>query len=60
MKKITFPDMLDLSKETIANLSEEQLHEIEGGAAAVEQSSCFLQTCNTATVTDYSTTQEGE
>ncbi len=57
MKKIIIPDQLDLSKETIANLSEEQLHEIEGGAAAVEQTSCFWTTCNTATV---DAPQEGE
>jgi len=58
MRKITVPDQLDLSKETIANLSEEQLHEIEGGAAAVEQTSCWVHTCNTATAT--STGQEAE
>lgn len=58
MKKIVIPDKLDLSKETIANLSEEQLHEIEGGAAAVEQTSCFMNTCNTATTN--STVQEAE
>lgn len=46
MKKITFPDMLDLSKETIANLSEEQLQEIEGGSGLpTNNMSCFYCSC---------------
>jgi len=46
MKKVQFADKLDLSKEIIANLSEEQLQEIEGGAAAAEQS-CWFNSCVT-------------
>lgn len=46
MKKVQFADKLDLSKEIIANLSEEQLQEIEGGAAAAEQS-CWFNSCIT-------------
>jgi|GEM_PF-6146711 len=34
MKKVTLADQLALSKEIVANLSEEQLQEIEGGAGA--------------------------
>lgn len=34
MKKVVFTDQLDLSKEIIANLTEEQLKEIEGGVGA--------------------------
>lgn len=34
MKKVIFTDQLDLSKEVIADLTEEQLKEIEGGAGA--------------------------
>ena len=34
MKKVFFNDQLDLSKEIIANLTEEQLKEIEGGVGA--------------------------
>ena len=45
MKKINIPDQLDLSKEIIANLSEEQLQQIEGGAAAAPNSSCFWTSC---------------
>jgi bacteriocin-like protein len=38
---------LDLGKETVANLTEEQLQEIEGGAAAAGvETSCFSMTCN--------------
>ena len=40
MKKVTLADQLDLAKEIIAGLSEEQLQEIEGGAAAAI--SCFF------------------
>ena len=46
MKKVQFSDKLDLSKEIIANLSEEQLQQIEGGAAAAEQS-CWFNSCIT-------------
>ena len=45
MKKNTIPDQLDFSKEIIANLSEEQLQAIEGGAAPVPNSSCYLTSC---------------
>lgn len=34
MKKVTLADQLELSKEIVANLTDEQLQEIEGGAAA--------------------------
>jgi len=53
MKKVQFADKLDLSKEIIANLSEEQLQEIEGGAAAAEQS-CWFNSCvtNSSDVTE--------
>jgi bacteriocin-like protein len=48
MKKVQFADQLDLSKEIIANLSEEQLQEIEGGAAVAEQQqSCWFNSCIT-------------
>ena len=33
MKKVTLADQLDLTKEIVASLSEEQLQEIEGGVA---------------------------
>ena len=46
MKKIALADQLDLSKEIIADLSPEQLQEIEGGAAPVEVYSCFFTSCN--------------
>jgi len=51
MKKITIatqPDLsqqLDLGKEIVANLTEEQLRQVEGGAAGAE-TSCFNMTCN--------------
>ncbi|WP_185816814.1 class I lanthipeptide [Hymenobacter metallilatus] len=34
MKKVSLADQLELSKEVIASLNDEQLQEIEGGAAA--------------------------
>jgi bacteriocin-like protein len=34
MKKVIFTDQLDLSKEIIANLTEEQLQQVEGGVGA--------------------------
>jgi bacteriocin-like protein len=37
---------LDLGKEIVANLTEEQLQQIEGGAAAGAQISCYFLTCN--------------
>ncbi|WP_158022877.1 class I lanthipeptide [Hymenobacter coccineus] len=46
MKKVILADQLDLSKETIANLTEEQLREIEGGAAAADFTSCGSGSCN--------------
>lgn len=45
MKKVTLADQLDLSKEIVANLSPEQLQEIEGGAAAADAFSCFDASC---------------
>ena len=47
MKKVTLADQLDLSKEIVANLSPEQLQEIEGGAgeAAQDEFSCFNGSC---------------
>ena len=47
MKKVQFADKLDLSKEIIANLSEEQLQAIEGGAAAPAEQSCWFNSCIT-------------
>ncbi|MCA8832850.1 class I lanthipeptide [Hymenobacter pini] len=35
-----------MNKEIIANLSEEQLQEIEGGAAAGDFTSCWSTSCN--------------
>ncbi len=37
---------LDLGKEIVANLSEEELREVEGGAGTDTQYSCFYLTCN--------------
>jgi bacteriocin-like protein len=45
MKKVNLVDQLDISKEIIANLSDEQLQEIEGGAAA-GFTSCYSGSCN--------------
>lgn len=36
MKKVSLADQLELSQEVIASLSDEQLQEIEGGAAGLE------------------------
>ena len=46
MKKVTTADQLDLNKEIIANLTEEQLQEIEGGVAAAAATSCWSTSCN--------------
>ncbi|MCA8832851.1 class I lanthipeptide [Hymenobacter pini] len=46
MKKVQFNEQLNLDKEIIANLSDEQLQEIEGGAAAGGMTSCWSTTCN--------------
>lgn len=52
MKKVTIvtqhnlSHQLDLGKEIVANLTEEQLRQIEGGAAAGAHISCFYLTCN--------------
>lgn len=40
MKKVLFTDQLDLSKDIVANLTEEQLQQIEGGAGADADTSC--------------------
>jgi len=40
MKKLPLTDSLDLSKEIIASLSDEQLQEIEGGAFTKSIVSC--------------------
>lgn len=46
MKKTTIPDQLDLSREVIASLSEEQLQEIEGGSGLPPNNmSCFYCSC---------------
>lgn len=47
MKKILLRDELNLTKEIIAHLSPEQLQEIEGGAAAQGEFSCFDASCIT-------------
>ncbi len=47
MKKVILADQLDLSKEVIANLSDEQLQEIEGGVGAADEFSCFNTSCKT-------------
>jgi hypothetical protein len=53
MKKIVLDEQPEISKETIANLTEEQLREIEGGAAASDtRYSCFAASCNTATASE--------
>ena len=51
MKKVLLQDEPNLTQEIIANLSPEQLQEIEGGAAQVadQKYSCFNASCNTAT-----------
>lgn len=52
MKKVTIAaqhdlsQQLDLGKEIVASLTEEQLQQIEGGAAAGLQTSCVSMTCN--------------
>ncbi len=46
MKKVIIADQLDLGKEIVANLTEEQLQEIEGGAAAGDATSCWSTSCN--------------
>ncbi len=40
MKKLNFSDKLKLDKETIADLNEDQLRELEGGVAAAGAVSC--------------------
>jgi bacteriocin-like protein len=52
MKKLSPTYPLEISKETIATLSEEQLQAIEGGAAAGDQGSCIFATCHGTGVTD--------
>jgi len=41
MKKLPLTDSLDLSKEIVANLTDEQLQEIEGGAFTKSIVSCI-------------------
>ncbi len=48
----------ELSKETIANLTAEQLQAIEGGAAAGADTSCFVGTCHGTGVTDQQASAE--
>ena len=47
MKKVSLADQLALNKEIIANLTPEQLQEIEGGAGEEAQFSCFDSSCTT-------------
>lgn len=47
MKKLAATDHLELNKEIIADLTEEQLREIEGGAGEAAQFSCFNSNCTT-------------
>jgi len=50
MKKVTIPDHLDLSKEIIASLTDEQLQEIEGGSGQPPMNgSCWYCSCNVGT-----------
>jgi len=52
MKKLLPARPLEISKETIATLTPEQLQAIEGGAAAGADTSCFGTTCHGTGVTD--------
>ncbi len=48
MKKVILAEQLDLSTEIIANLSDEQLQEIEGGEGdigAAALTTCFYASC---------------
>jgi hypothetical protein len=47
MNKLVTTEPLEISKETIASLTPEQLQAIEGGAAAGLQTSCWATTCST-------------
>jgi hypothetical protein len=58
MKKLTTTSPLEIAKETIASLSEEQLQAIEGGAAAGADTSCWFATCHGTGVTDQGTAAE--
>ncbi len=50
MKKIPIPNQLDLSKEIIASLSDEQLQEIEGGSGPPPNNmSCWYCSCHVNT-----------
>jgi bacteriocin-like protein len=48
MKKLVFATALDLGKEIIANLSDEQLQQIEGGAVEGAGASCTGQSSGTS------------
>jgi hypothetical protein len=48
MKKLVFATALDLGKEIIANLSDEQLRQIEGGTAEASTVSCDKQSSGTS------------
>jgi bacteriocin-like protein len=62
MKKVTLADQLALSKEIVANLTEEQLQEIEGGAAAAADSCTNVggNSCTSNHEIQDEATQEGE
>jgi len=49
MKKVNLDQQLELAKEVISNLTEEQLQEIEGGQEADSDWSCIIGSCNTGT-----------
>ena len=46
MKPIHSQEQPSISKEIIANLTDEQLREIEGGVGAADGTSCWSTTCN--------------
>ncbi len=47
MKKLAATDQLELNKEIIAALTDEQLREVEGGVGEAAQFSCFNSNCTT-------------
>jgi len=58
MKKLSTTRPLEISKETIATLSEEELQAIEGGAAAGAEGSCIFATCHGTGLTDHGNAAE--